>query len=68
MKKKSVIRLALITMFFLGTVPATAKVTTCTVAAISGKEVVLQCEKPGNLAVGDEVRVKPKKKKAIEGC
>ena len=43
--------------------------TTCEVVSITDKEVVLNCEDVKELIVGDQVKIKTKKKsKAIEGC
>ena len=42
---------------------------TCEVVSITEKEVVLNCEDVKELIVGDQVKIKTKKKsKAIEGC
>ena len=41
----------------------------CEVVSITDKEVVLNCEDVKELIVGDQVKLKTKKKsKAIEGC
>ena len=42
---------------------------TCEVVSITDKEVILNCEDVKELIVGDQVKLKIKKKsKAIEGC
>ncbi len=66
--KKTLIGLVLFTFVLAAAVPVMAKVTTCTIVSVNEKEVVMKCTAPENLTVGDKVRVKPKKKKAIEGC
>ncbi len=42
---------------------------TCEVVSITDKEVILNCEDVKELIVGDQVKLKTKKKsKTIEGC
>ncbi len=43
------------------------KTSKCTVEAIDGGKVTLNCEKTDNLKVGQKVKVKKAKKK-LEGC
>ncbi len=40
----------------------------CTVKAVDGDTVTMDCKKASSLKVGDSVKVKAAKKKAIEGC
>ena len=40
----------------------------CTVKAVDGSTVTMDCKKASKLKVGDSVKVKAKKAKAIEGC
>lgn len=40
----------------------------CTVKAVDGNTVTMDCKKASKLNVGDKVKVKAAKKKAIEGC
>lgn len=40
----------------------------CEVKSVSGSTVTLDCKKADKLSVGDSVKVKAAKKKAIEGC
>ena len=41
---------------------------TCKVTAIDGNAVTLDCKKASKLKVGQKVKVKEAKKKAVEGC
>ena len=40
----------------------------CTVKAVDGSTVTMDCKKASKLKAGDSVSVKAKKAKAIEGC
>ena len=40
----------------------------CKVTAIDGNAVTLDCKKASKLKVGQKVKVKENKKKAVEGC
>ena len=40
----------------------------CTVKAVDGDTVTMDCKKADKLNVGDKVKVKAKKRRAIEGC
>lgn len=40
----------------------------CEAKSVSGSIVTLDCKKASKLSVGDSVKVKADKKKAIEGC
>lgn len=40
----------------------------CTVKAVDGNTVTLDCKKADKLSAGQDVKVKAAKKKAIEGC
>ncbi|MEN8140326.1 MAG: hypothetical protein ABFR97_03785 [Thermodesulfobacteriota bacterium] len=64
MKKVLAIAMALA---FTATAASAASVK-CTVKAIDGNNVTMECKKASSLKAGDAVTVKAKKKKAIEGC
>lgn len=65
--KQSIAVLTLV--FFLAiTGFATAKTIKCTVETVADNQVTLQCVDTEALQVGDKVKVKTAKKKAIEGC
>lgn len=40
----------------------------CTVKAVDGNTVTMDCKKASSLSAGQSVKVKAEKKKAIEGC
>ena len=40
----------------------------CTVKAVDGNTVTMDCKKASKLSAGQQVKVKAVKKKAIEGC
>ncbi len=69
MKKKIVaFAMALVFAFCTAGLGFAAKLK-CTVDAVDGEKVTMTCEKAGQMAPGDEVKVTPAKKKgSIEGC
>ncbi len=69
MFKKTSILLAA-TVLFAFTIPAAMAATTrCTVTEVKDAVVTLDCgKKAAKMKVGDKVKVKADKKKAIEGC
>ncbi len=69
MFKKASVLLATIALFNFAVPAAIAATATCTVSEIQNTVVILDCGKAaGKLHVGDKVKVKTAKKKAIEGC
>lgn len=69
MLKKSSLLLAIIAMFTLTSSVALAASGKCTVIEIKDNVVTLDCGTiAAKLKVGDEVKIKTAKKKAIEGC
>ncbi|MBU0483721.1 MAG: hypothetical protein KKB30_04320 [Proteobacteria bacterium] len=65
---KKLLVLAMALAFTLSTVAAIAATTNCTVTAIDGDTVTLDCKKADDLKVGQKVKVKEAKKKGVEGC
>jgi len=69
MLKKTTLLLVTLALFTLTSGVALAASGKCTVTAITDSVVTLDCDKiPDKLQVGDLVKVKTAKKKAIEGC
>lgn len=69
MMRKTTLLLATIAMFSLTSGVALAASGKCTVTEIKENVVTLDCGKTAaKMKVGDEVKVKTAKKKAIEGC
>ncbi len=66
---KKLIGLAMAMVFSMsvagGALAATVK---CTVDSVDGNKVTMTCKKASKLHAGDKVKVKPAKKKAVEGC
>ncbi len=67
MKKVLVFAMAMAFTVSTASVSMAARVN-CTVKAIDGKTVTMDCKKASKLKAGDKVTVKAKKAKAIEGC
>lgn len=65
--KQSIAVLSMV-LFLAITSIATAKTIKCSVVSIEGDELTLQCTSMDELQVGDTVKIKTAKKKAIEGC
>ena len=69
MLKKTTLLLATIAMFTLTSSAALAASGKCTVTEIKDNVVTLDCgTTAAKMKVGDEVKIKTAKKKAIEGC
>ena len=69
MLKKTTLLLATIAMFTLTSGVALAASGKCTVTEIKDSIVTLDCgATAAKLKVGDEVKIKTARKKAIEGC
>ena len=69
MLKKTTLLLATIAMFTLTSSVALAVSGKCTVTEIKDSVVTLDCgDTAAKMKVGDKVKVKTAKKKAIEGC
>jgi hypothetical protein len=69
MLKKTTVLLAVIAMFTLTSSVTLAASGKCTVTEIKDSVVTLDCgTTAAKLKIGDEVKVKTAKKKAIEGC
>ena len=67
MKKVLAVAMALAFTASTASVTLAGKVK-CTVKAVEGSSVTMDCKKASKLHVGDKVSVKAKKAKAIEGC
>lgn len=66
---KKLIGLAMAMVFSMSVVSgAMAARVKCTVDSVDGDKVTMTCKKASKLKVGDKVKVKTAKKKAIEGC
>ena len=69
MFKQTSILLAAIALFAFTVPAAMASTTKCTVKGIENHVVTLDCgNKAARLKIGDKVKVKADKKKAVEGC
>lgn len=69
MLKKTMVLLATIALFSLTSGAALAASGKCTVTEIKDSVVILDCgTAAAKMKVGDEVKIKTAKKKAIEGC
>ncbi len=65
---KKLITVVMVAAFALSAGAALAGSVKCTVESVSGDTVTLTCKKASKLKVGEAVKVKAAKKKAIEGC
>ncbi|WP_232370859.1 selenite/tellurite reduction operon protein ExtJ [Desulfogranum marinum] len=65
---KKVISAVMVAAFVMSASVVLAAKVTCEVSAIEGDTVTMTCKNADKLKVGDNVSVKAKKKKAIEGC
>ena len=66
---KKMVTLALAVAFMASTATMSmAASVKCEVKSVSGNTVTRDCSKADKLKVGDKVKVKTAKKKAIEGC
>ncbi len=65
---KKMVTVMMVAAFVLSAGAAFAAKVTCTVDSVEGEKVTMTCEKADSLKAGDEVSVKAKKAKKLEGC
>jgi ABC-type transporter Mla subunit MlaD len=65
---KKLVTVVMVVAFALSAGSVMAGSVSCTVDSIDGDKVTMTCKKADKLKVGDKVKVKAGKKKAIEGC
>ncbi len=65
---KKVMTIVLAAAFALSATVVIAKSVKCVVDAVEGDKITMTCKKADKLEVGDKVKVKKAKKKALEGC
>ena len=68
MKKVLAMAMAMAFTASVASVSMAAKSVKCTVKSIEGNAVTMDCKKASKLSVGQAVKVKAVKTKAIEGC
>ncbi len=66
---RKIVMLGMVVLFTLSSVSlGFAKNIKCTVDSVEGEKVTMTCKDADKFKAGDEVKVKVKSKKAVEGC